>query len=475
MGYTVGRMVTDSPRGEVGDMDDDRSLRKATLPPALLETLFNSVSEGVFAVDLGFHIIAVNDAALKTLGLGRSQAIGIPYERAFRANLQGEDCPLRRAMADDEPQYNNSTLIRGPRNRQLPVTLSAAPVHAKDGQLIGGIVTIVDLAAKREHFRQLDRGRPLGGIVSSDPAMRRLFDVLPTIAGSATTVMINGETGTGKNLIARAIHALSARADRPMITVNCAALPETLLEAELFGHRAGAFTGAHKDRTGRLAAAEGGTLFLDEVGDIPLAMQVKLLRVLQERVFERLGEQEPIPCNVRFITATHRNLEEMIAAGTFRRDLFYRINVLNLEIPPLRDRKGDIPQLIQRFMERLGQSRGKPIQGVSSGALEILMAHNYPGNVRELENIIEHAWVMCRGHVLNVEHLPPALRATRATSPPGRGSFADMEARYLLEALESHDWHRGRAAAALGMHRTTLQRKIRKLGITLPEKDGRHN
>ena len=178
---------------------------------------------------------------------------------------------------------------------------------------------------------------------------------------------------------------------------------------------------------------------------------------------------------MRFITATHRNLEEMIAAGTFRRDLFYRINVLNLEIPPLRERKGDIPQLIQRFMERLGHSRGKPIQGVSSGALEILMAHNYPGNVRELENIIEHAWVMCRGHVLEVENLPPALLTARSPATGTRGSFEDLEARFLLEALEKNGWHRGRTAADLGMHRTTLQRKIRNLGIAMPARDGRHN
>lgn len=455
-------------------MDADSSLPKPTLSLALLETLFNSVSEGVFAVDLDYRIIAINDAALKTLGISRWQAIGSPYDRVVRSNLRAEECPLRRAMAQDEPQYNNSTRIRVVGNQLLPVTLSSAPVHDKDGRLIGGIETFVDLEAKREHFRRLDRGRPLSSIVSSDPAMRRLFDVLPTIAGSATTVMIQGETGTGKNLIARAIHNLSARADQPMITVNCAALPESLLEAELFGHKAGAFTGAHKDRMGRLAAAEGGTLFLDEVGDIPLAMQVKLLRVLQERVFERLGEQRPIPCNVRFLTATHRDLEEMISAGTFRRDLFYRINVLNLEIPPLRDRKGDIPQLIHRFMERLGQSRGKPIQGVSSAALEILMAHHYPGNVRELENIIEHAWVMCRGSVLDVEDLPAGLQTAGRMSVEGRGGFAELEARFLLEALESHDWHRGRTAEALGMHRTTLQRKIRKLGIHMPERDGRH-
>ena len=454
--------------------DKDTRFPQGVVSSELIEALFNSVSEGVFAIDSDFRIAAINDAALRTLGLPRHRALGRPCREVFRSNLCGDDCPLSQAFQRGMPQYNNCALIKDARGRDLPVTLSTALVKDKQGQVVGGVETFVNLEAIKDHFRQLDAGRPLENIVSNDPAMNQLLEILPTIARSATTILINGETGTGKNLIARAIHNLSARADGPMITVNCAALPETLLEAELFGHKAGAFTGAFKDRAGRLAAAEGGTLFLDEIGDVPLSMQVKLLRVLQERVYERLGDQTPRPCNVRFITATNRDLEAMVREGGFRRDLYYRINVLNVDVPPLRERKGDIPHLIQRFIDRMSLSRGKEIRGISSAALELLMSHDYPGNVRELENVIEHAWVMCRSGVLDVEHLPRQVLGGREVAEGGQWKgLAGAEARYLLQVLERHDWHRGRAAGELGLHRTTLQRKIKRLGLQSPARDGR--
>lgn len=453
----------------------DIQFPKGTVSPDLLEVLFNSVSEGVFAIDLDFRIVAINDAALRTLGLPRHRAIGRPCRDVFRSNLCGDDCPLSLAYQRDLPQFNNGVLIKDAHGHSLPLTLSTALVRDKDGQVVGGVETFVNLGAIKGHFRKLDAGRPLENIVSNDPAMSRIFEILPTIAESTTTILINGETGTGKNLIAKAIHQLSPRADGPLITVNCAALPETLLEAEFFGHKAGAFTGAFKDRIGRLAAAEGGTLFLDEIGDVPPAMQVKLLRVLQEKVYERLGEQEVRNCDVRFITATNRDLEGMVKGGQFRRDLYFRINVLNVDIPPLRERKGDIPRLIQRFVDRMSRSRGKEIRGVSSAALEILMTHDYPGNVRELENIIEHAWVMCSGGVLDTQHLP---RKLCSSSKLGEGPLKDgksrAEARYLLQVLESHRWHRGDTSRELGVHRTTLQRWIKRLGLVPSGRDGRH-
>ena len=356
----------------------------------------------------------------------------------------------------------------------VPVTLSANVLKDSQGNIIGGVETFLDLTRIRHHLKDLDHTLSFQGIVTGDPAMKQLFEILPRISQSDTSILINGETGTGKNLIARAVHNLSSRSNGPLITVNCAALPETLLESELFGYKAGAFTGAVRDRPGRFAAAEGGTLFLDEVGDIPLDMQVKLLRVLQERVYERLGGQTPIPCDIRFITATHRDLAEMVDEGTFRRDLYYRINVLNVDLPPLRDRKGDIPLLAQRFIEHFSSSRGKEIIGLSSATLELLMSHNYPGNVRELENIIEHAWVMCRGKILETEHLPRRLHV-RLQSKPGSGKngLSQVAAAFLTQALERNHWHRENTALELGIHRTTLQRKIKKLGLTPPVRDGR--
>ena len=455
---------------------DNRKLpRKPNqVDPDLLQTLFNSVSEGVFAVDTDFRIIAINDSALKTLGISRHKAMGRSCREVFRSNICDENCALSQTFEKGEPLINMGATIKDSFGRRVPVTLSTTILKDADGMVIGGAETFVNLARIKESFKETDRAQPFQNIVTGDPAMKQLFDILPTISKSATSVLINGETGTGKNLLARAIHNLSARASGPMITVNCAALPETLLESELFGYKAGAFTGAYRDRPGRFAAAEGGTLFLDEIGDIPLGVQVKLLRVLQERVYERLGEQEPIPCDIRFITATHRDLLALVSEGKFRRDLYYRINVLNIDIPPLRQRKGDIPLLAQRFIERFSLSRGKHVTGLSSAALELLMAHNYPGNVRELENIIEHAWVMCQGHVLEVKQLPRRLQVRQTPGLScGKTGLPQVEAAFLIQALERNAWHREKTARELGIHRTTLQRKIKKLGLVPPAHDGR--
>ncbi len=450
------------------------SMNPNSVPRNLLQTLFDSVTEGVFAVDKDFHIIAINESALRTLGISSHNALGRPCREVFQADICEENCALCRVLENGTPLHGVSASIKGATGLMVPVTLSANLLKDADGKVIGGVETFVDLARIKYQLVDLDHALPFQGIVTGDPAMKQLFEILPTISLSDTSILINGETGTGKNLVAKAVHNLSARASGPLITVNCAALPETLLESELFGYKAGAFTGAVRDRPGRFAAAEGGTLFLDEVGDIPLEMQVKLLRVLQERVYERLGEQTPIPCDIRFITATHRDLMEMVAEGTFRRDLYYRINVLNVDLPPLRDRKGDIPLLAQRFIEQFSSIRGKQIIGLSSAALELLMTHDYPGNVRELENIIEHSWVMCRGQVLEPEHLPRRLQVRLSGGTGGgKSGLSQVEAAFLTQALERNGWHREKTARELGIHRTTLQRKIKKLGLMPPVRDGR--
>jgi len=444
------------------------------VPRGLLQTLFDSVTEGVFAVDKNFRIVAINESALDTLGISIHNALGRTCTDVFKSDICQEHCALRRVMDKGKSLQGVSASIKGATGEMVPVTLSASVLKDAGGRIIGGVETFVDLNRIQHQLEDLGSALPFQGIITGDPAMKQLFEILPTISLSDTSILINGETGTGKNLVARAIHNLSSRAKGPLITVNCAALPETLLESELFGYKAGAFTGAVRDRPGRFAAAEGGTLFLDEVGDIPLDMQVKLLRVLQERVYERLGDQTPIPCNIRLITATHRDLTEMVAEGSFRRDLYYRINVLNVDLPPLRDRKGDIPLLAQKFIEQFSHSRGKHIIGLSSVALELLMAHNYPGNVRELENIIEHAWVMCRGQILEPEHLPRRLQVSLSGGASGgQSGLSQVEAAYLTQVLERHRWHRENAARELGVHRTTLQRKIKKLGLIPPLRDGR--
>jgi len=459
-------------------MTSDRTRRgpgPGDVPHALLLDLFNSVSDGVVAVDTSLRITAVNRAALETLGLALHEALGRPVGEVLITDWARGRCVVAETLAGGRPLADLDLQVEGPRGRRVPVILSTSLVRADDGTVLGGAATFRNLAEVRRTAAESGFPRSFHDLVTGDPAMRRLIGTLPTIARADSSVLLQGETGTGKSLLVRAIHDLGPRRRGPLVTVNCAALPETLLEAELFGVRAGAYTGADRDRPGRLEAADGGTLFLDEIGDLPPAVQVKLLRVLQERTYEPLGDVRPRTCDVRFITATHRDLAAMVEDGAFRRDLFFRINVLNVAIPPLRERKGDIPLLVQRFLDRLAARRAKGVTGISSRVLEILTAHDYPGNIRELENIVEHAWVMCPGGPIEPGHLPRELRpGARGTAPAtaGRG-LPRLEADYIRQVLQRHRGNRGDAARELGIHRTTLQRKIRRLGLELPAGDGR--
>jgi PAS domain S-box-containing protein len=306
-------------------------------------------------------------------------------------------------------------------------------------------------------------------MVSRSDRMRDVFEMLPQIADTPATVLVCGESGTGKELIARGIHDMSSRKEQPFIAINCSALPDTLLESELFGYKAGAFTDAKKDKPGKFAQAEKGTLFLDEIGDISGAMQVKLLRVLQERVYEPLGGTQPVKADVRIVAATNRDLPVMVKEGKFREDLYYRIKVLQILLPPLRDRRSDIPLLCEHFIERFNARYGKEVRGLSQEALETLLAHHYPGNIRELENIIEHAFIFCKGEHIEPSHLPADLRATPVADPQSALSavrnFDDLEKLYIESVLAETGGNKLKAARKLGVHKATLFRKIKRLGI----------
>jgi len=435
---------------------------------------FHSAADGVYVVDEHRRITAMNPAALKTLGLSLDQVIGRPCHDVLRLSVCREDCALRAARAANEPIINLPAEINHRDSRRTPTILSAAVLRDDQGNDIGGVETIRDLSRVRRNQAPHAGGLPLGGFLTADPGMRELLEMVPTLAGSESCILLTGETGTGKNLVARLLHDLSPRRRGPFVTVNCAALPESLLESELFGYRAGAFTGASRDRKGRIAAAEGGTLFLDEVGDIPLPMQVKLLRFLQDRSYERLGDVTQRQADVRLLVATHRDLGDLVQNGEFRQDLYYRINVINLDLPALRDRRGDIPLLVERFLETFSSRRGKQVTGVTPEVLAALESLEYRGNIRELENIIEHAYVLCSGPTIELVHLPPRIHGAGRRDSSRPRNLQELEARFLREELAMHRWDRTATAAALGMHRTTLQRKIRELKISLPETDGRH-
>jgi transcriptional regulator with PAS, ATPase and Fis domain len=352
---------------------------------------------------------------------------------------------------------------------RIPISTSTAVLRDAQGRAIGGAETFRDLSELEQLRRELEGKARMGDLVSRSPAMRKLFEVFPAIAASPSTVLILGETGTGKERAARTLHALGPRARGPFIALNCGALPDTLLESELFGYKAGAFTGATRDKAGRFALARGGTLFLDEIGEMSPALQVRLLRVLQERAFEPLGATRSETSDARVMVATHRNLEEEVRKGNFRQDLYYRVNVIRVELPPLRSRMEDLLLLADQFIERFNRVQGASVTGLTAEALALLLAHPWPGNIRELENTIERAFILCREGPIGIEHLPEEVRTRTLPSGLGRPMHLAhdlIDAQAIREALDRCAGSRQAAARLLGIHKTTLFRRMKRLGIS---------
>jgi PAS domain S-box-containing protein len=432
------------------------------------EIILDSIADGVFTVDREWRITSFNRAAEDITSIPREEAIGQRCCDVFRASICESSCALRETFKSGVPVINKAVYIIDADGQRIPISISAAVLRDKEGNIIGGVETFRDLSDIEELKRALEKKYSFQDIVSKNSEMLKIFDILPSLAESDSTVLIEGESGTGKELIARAIHDLSNRKDKPIVTINCGALPDTLLESELFGHKAGAFTDAKKDKPGRFAQAEGGSIFLDEIADVSPALQVRLLRVIQERTYEPLGGTESVKADVRIITASNKRLEKLVKSGKFREDLFYRINVIRIQLPPLRDRKEDIPLLVEHFIDRFNKLKNKLIADISPEVLAILMNHDFPGNIRELENIIEHAFVLCRSSVITVKDLPDNLRPSEVITETQSTSLDDLEANFLTEALRKNNWNRAKTAAQLGIHKTTLWRKMKKLGITMP-------
>lgn len=438
-------------------------------------TILDSINEGVFTVDLDWRITALNRAGERITGVSRQEAIGKPCCEVFRANICETNCPLRRTMSTGRPVVNATADIINRQGDRVPIRISTALLRDEQGRVMGGVETFQDLTEVRRLQKELQAKYTFEDIIGRSPVMLRLFELLPQIAASTSTVLIEGPSGTGKELFARAIHNLSPRKHQPFVAVNCAALPDTLLESELFGHKAGAFTDAKQDKPGRFARAHRGTMFLDEIGDISPAMQMRLLRVLQEKVIEPLGGIRTVPVDVRVVAATNKDLTELVKAGAFREDLYYRIRVVHLRLPELRERREDIPLLIEHLIAKLNHLQGKEITGVSPEAMACLMEHDYPGNVRELENIIEQAFVLCPTGTLDVAHLPRELRPHDSIpgDPSRPMSLQAMERFLISETLRRRRGNRQAAAQDLGINVSTLYRKMRQFQIEPPEVDGR--
>jgi len=443
--------------------------------------ILDSIADGVFTVDLDWRITSFNRAAELITGIGKEEALGRQCWEVFRANICERQCALRHTIETGKRIANQSIYIVASDGNRIPVSISTAMLKDEDDRIIGGVETFRDLSLVEELRKELAGRHTFFDIVSKSKEMHRLFAILEQVAQSDATVLLQGESGTGKELFARAIHSISPRSKGPLVIVNLGALPDTLIESELFGHKAGAFTDAREDRIGRIAAAEGGTLFLDEIGDLSPHLQVRLLRVLQERTYEPLGSIQPVHADIRIVAATNKDLGALVKEGSFREDLYYRVNVVKLALPPLRDRREDIPLLVDHFLRRFNRLSGKEITGISPEVLSILMAYDFPGNVRELGNIVEHATVLCRGALIESQHLPDYLQptlplretATQGPVPSKRIKWADLERGFLLQALRDNSWNRKATARELGIGRQTLWRKIKRLNIQLPKEDGR--
>ena len=464
-------------------------ITSSTIPQSIdANEIIDSIPVGVAILDMDLRVQAMNRSLEAMTGFNREEAVGVSCPHVLRSNLCPQKCPAKQALESDQAIHIEGNIINRARQK-IPVRIHVAVLKDGEGQPIGVIETIEDISLVAELDRKVHISHNISDLVGHSPNMQKLLDILPVISQTDSSVLITGETGTGKDLVATVIHRLSPRAQGPFIKINCGALPETLLESELFGHTRGAFTGAVRDKPGRFQLADNGTLYLTEIGDLPLALQVKLLTFLDDKEIIPLGGTRSVKADVRLIAATHRDLQAMVQEGSFRQDLLYRLNVVRLEVPSLREREGDIRLLMEYFLNQFSKQFQKKISGFAPKAIEILTRYPYPGNVRELMNIVEYAANVCHQGSVQPEHLPDYLMgpwedtprvgfSTRAAETTGVSSpqkvrmgeglatqkldWREMERRIISEALLQTRGNRTKASKLLGWGRSTLWRKMKQ-------------
>ncbi|MBU2552637.1 MAG: sigma 54-interacting transcriptional regulator, partial [Proteobacteria bacterium] len=448
-------------------------INRVTHEERSLKIILDNLDVAIFTVNRGGHLTFFNTTAERITGYNRRQVLGRPVSDLIRGPDPDALDPLRQAMTDGQTRMRGDLWVCTRDGECVPVRAEFMPLQNERGRIVGGLGTLHDLTLVQQLDQVISDQYTMHNMIGKDPSMQKIFEMVGVVAASDATVLIEGATGTGKDLLAKVIHSASHRVDKPLVKVNCAALPDSLLESEMFGYLKGAFTGADRDKPGRFQDADGGTIYLDEIGDLPLPLQAKLLRVLEDREFYPLGSRHTVKVDVRIISATNRNLEDLMAKGQFREDLFYRLNVIHIQIPRLKDRRADLPLLIRHIMRRLCAAGQKPMPEISKTAMKILLSYEFPGNVRELENILEHALIICQDDKIEPEHLhdyvQSRISASRRPAPPevrAREIPADpREREMILKALDRHHWHRSRTARALKMDRSTLWRKMKKFGM----------
>jgi PAS domain S-box-containing protein len=437
-----------------------------------LKLILDNLDIGVLTVDRGGHIAFFNQTAEHITGFSRGDVLG----KSCRTVLGDPSSPgmllFNETIADGQARSSSESELRTRNGQIIPARANFMALKNEDGRIVGGLATLTDLSLKYQFNSEIKGRYTFYDMVGKDPAIQKIFEIIPVVAASDATILIEGPTGTGKDVLAKVIHTASSRAKNPLVKVNCAALPDNLLESEMFGYVKGAFTGADHDKPGRFQDADRGTIFLDEIGDLPLSLQAKLLRVLEDREFYPLGSRKTVKVDVRIISATNQHLGQLVQQRRFREDLFYRLNVMRLELPPLRERRADIPLLIYHILKRLRVTRDSRAEYFSNEAMDVLLNYDFPGNVRELENIIEHALIVCQGEIIERHHLPLALQKGIAPLMPAEkagltdATGGSSEKEQILDMLQKYSWNKGKTAAALNINRTTLWRKLKKYNIS---------
>jgi len=437
-----------------------------------LKIILDNLDIGVLTVDRGGHITFFNNRAETITGFNRGDVLGKSCSMIFGKTASHDLLLFNETIADGRARSTTEGEIKTREGQAIPMRANYMALKNEDGRIVGGLATIADLSLKYQFNSEIKGRYTYYDMVGKDPAIQKIFEIVPVVASSDATILIEGSTGTGKDVLAKVIHNASQRSKKPLVKVNCAALPDNLLESEMFGYVKGAFTGAEKDKPGRFQEADGGTIFLDEIGDLPLSLQAKLLRVLEDKEFYPLGSRKTTKVDVRIISATNQNLGQLVAEKRFREDLFYRLNVMRLDLPPLKERRGDIPLLISHILKRLCATRDTMVEKFSNDAMEVLLNYDYPGNVRELENIIEHALIVCQDIIIERNHLPLSLQdGISLLLPEEKKRPIDREIEFsekalILDTLRKCNWNKGKTAAALDINRTTLWRKIKKYNIS---------
>ncbi len=437
-----------------------------------LKNILDSLDVGIFTVNRGGLLTFFNKAAEKFSGFQREELLGLPCTAIFESKLTEEVCLHKESIAKGDSQGSRQGWMIDKEGVAVPIRANYMALRNEKRITVGGLATFQDMTLLHRFNQAIKDRYSFNDMIGKGPAMQKIFDMIPVVAQSDATVLIEGATGTGKDLLAKVIHSASRRADNPLVKINCAAIPETLIESEIFGYVKGAFTGADRDKPGRFQEADGSTIFLDEIGDLPLALQGKLLRVLEDKEFYPLGSQKTQKVDVRIISATNRGLEKLIKKRQFREDLFFRLNVVRIELPTLNQRRDDLPLLIRHILRKLCAARGATPPAMADTAMGVLLNYAYPGNVRELENILEHALILCQNGPIEYDHLPDYVRLPTAPKTTGpaqiRSTPADRqseEVQRILRALKRHNGHRGKTAQALGIDRTTLWRKTKRYGL----------